>query len=152
LLLALVLAEGAAGITHSLRRAAATSDYRAYAERVAAVIPPGARVLALHQFWFGVYPQQYQYRSIALVSYLSDKDFYPIGPLPVEQAIERIAPQYVLVDRFVAPELRLDEPAADVADEPWRSLRRFLLARCARVVAQIDDHDYGDLTIYGDCT
>jgi 4-amino-4-deoxy-L-arabinose transferase-like glycosyltransferase len=150
-LLALLLAEGAAGVAHSLRRAAATSDYGAYTQRVAAVIPPGSRVLALHQFWFGVYSHGYQYRSAALPTYFASADFYPIGPVPADRALERIAPEYVLIDRFLAPELRLEEPPDTVLDEPWRGFRRFLEQHCAQPVARIDDRDYGALTILRVC-
>jgi 4-amino-4-deoxy-L-arabinose transferase-like glycosyltransferase len=150
-LLALLLAEGAAGIAHGLRRGAATSDYQAYTRRVAAAIPPGSRVLALHQFWFGVYQQGYQYRSAALPSYFADPNFYPIGPELADLALERIAPEYVLVDRYLAPELRLEDAPGTALDEPWRSFRRYLERRCAQAVARIDDPDYGALTIIRVC-
>ena len=151
LLLALVLAEGALGVAQSLRRAAATSDYAAYTRRVGAAIPAGARVLALHQFWFGVYARGYEYRSIVLAFYLSDPAFYRPAPLPIDQALAQIAPEYLLVDQFMAPELRFDRPAAALEDQQRRQFRLYVEQHCGRVVAQIDDRDYGALTVYRLC-
>jgi 4-amino-4-deoxy-L-arabinose transferase-like glycosyltransferase len=149
--LTLALLEGLLGIWQSLRNAATTSSYRDYTQRVAAVMPPGARVLALHQFWFGVYDRGYVYRSMALVFYLSDPRYYRPAPLPMDAALELVAPEYVLVDRAMAPELRMDQPIGTIADDQRRRFRQYLAKHCARPVAQIDDSDYGDLTIYHLC-
>lgn len=146
-LLCLTLAEGAAGIANGLRAASGVSDYQAYTARVAQVIPPGARVLALHQFWFGLYPRRYVYRSLVLPTYLASPRFYPNEPLTMEQALERLAPEYILVDGYVAPDLRLDRPAESLREEIWRSFRRYLDRHGARPVARIDDRDYGVLII-----
>jgi len=150
-LLGLALAEGGAGIAQELRAAAAITDYQSYTDRLANAIPPRSRVLALHQFWFGLYSRHYVYRSLALPAYLSDPDLYPVESLTMEQAIDRVSPEYILVDDNIAPDLRLDLPAESVADEPWRSFRRYLEHHCARPVARIDDRDYGELTILQVC-
>ena len=150
-LLALVLLEGLIGVRRSLISAATISPYGDYTGRIAAVIPPGARVLALHQFWFGVYHQGYVYRSMSLVFYYSDPRFYTPAALPMVQSLARIAPEYVLVDRFMAPELRMDVPVAAIGDQQRQGFRRYLAQHCANAVAQIEDPDYGDLTIYRLC-
>jgi 4-amino-4-deoxy-L-arabinose transferase-like glycosyltransferase len=150
-LLALGLLEGLVGVRRSLISAATISPYTSYTERVAAAIPPGARVLALHQFWFGLYPRGYVYRSVALAYYYSDPLYYPPAPLPIEEALARIAPEYILVDRSMARELRMDLPAEALEDQRDQHFRRYLAGHCAHPVAQIDDPDYGDLTIYRLC-
>jgi hypothetical protein len=150
-LLLLALLEGLAGVRRSLISAAAISPYAAYAERVAGAIPARARVLALHQFWFGLYPRGYVYRSVALAYYYSDPRYYPPAPLSIEQALDRIAPEYMLVDRSMAAELRMDLPIEALDDERDQRFRRYLARHCAHPVARIADPDYGDLTIYQLC-
>lgn len=145
--LALALAEGVGGVAQSLRSAAAASDYEVYSARVAAALRPGARVLALHPLWFGLYPRGYSYRSVVLVTYLAQASFYPAGAQPASQVLARIAPEYVLVDRALAAELRLDRPAAALEDALWRSFREYLDRRCATPPLRIDDRDYGELVI-----
>src|SRR5262249_5097974 len=113
-LLALALLEGLAGVWHSLNSAATVSPYADYTARVAQAIPPGARVLALPQFWFGVYGRGYIYRSIGLPYYYADPRYYKPAALPMDAALAHIAPEYVLVDRFMAPELRMDLPVAAI--------------------------------------
>src|SRR5258706_1218273 len=93
-LLVLALLEGVAGVWRSLGSAAATTSYTEYTARVAAVMPPGARVLALHQFWFGVYARDYIYRSMALAFYLSDSRFYQPASMPMDQTLKQIEPEY----------------------------------------------------------
>jgi hypothetical protein len=150
-LLALALLEGLVGVRHGLASAATVSPYAGYVERVAAAVPPGARVLALHQFWFGLYPRGYIYRSVALAYYYSDPLLYPPAALPIEEALARIAPEYLLVDRAMALELRMDLPAEALDDQRNQGFRRYLANHCAHPVAQIADPDYGDLTIYRLC-
>jgi hypothetical protein len=150
-LLLLALLEGLSGVQRSLISAAAVSPYAAYSERVADAIPAGARLLALHQFWFGLYPRGYVYRSVALVYYYTDPHYYPPTPLPMDQALERIAPEYMFVDRSMATELRMDLPVEALEDERDQQFRRYLARHCAYPVAKIADHDYGDLTIYRLC-
>jgi 4-amino-4-deoxy-L-arabinose transferase-like glycosyltransferase len=147
LALALALAEGAAGILKSQRSAAALTPYLAYTERVADVIPAGSRVLALHQFWFGVYPQGYDYRSMVLPFYLTDARTYP-DVLLMEEALAQIDPEYILVDQAMAPELQMDIPADQIADERRRGFRRYMERHRARPIASFTDPDYGPLTIY----
>jgi 4-amino-4-deoxy-L-arabinose transferase-like glycosyltransferase len=147
---ALALAEGIAGVYWGLHSAAAASPYAAYTDRVAAALPPGARLLALHQFWFGLYSRNV-YRSAALAFYFSDPRFYQPRPLPMDQALERIGPEYILVDRFMAPELHMELPPEAIDDDQRRRFRLYMARHCAQPVAQIADASYGDLTIYRLC-
>lgn len=145
--LALALAEGAAGVAQSLRSAARTTDYDAYSARVATALRPGARVLGLHPLWFGLYPRGYSYRSAVLATYLAQPEFYPAGALPAREVLARLAPDYVLVDLALAPELRLDRPASELSEPLWRSFREYLDQRCGGAGLRIDDRDYGELVI-----
>lgn len=145
--LALALAEGAMGVAQSLRSAAGASDYDAYSARVAAALRPGAHVLALHPLWFGLHPRGYSYRSVVLATYLAQPEFYPAGAQPARVVLAQIAPDYVLVDRALAPELQLDRPASELVDPLWRSFREYLGQRCGGPGARIDDRDYGELVI-----
>jgi hypothetical protein len=70
----------------------------------------------------------------------------------MEVALDRIAPEYILVDRAMAPELRMELPIAAIADEQRRGFRHYMAEHCARLVAQIADPDYGDLAIYQLCS
>lgn len=148
LLLAAALGEAGLGIRQSLAHAAAASDYQGYTARVAARIPPGARVLALHQFWFGLYARGYVYRSAVLPTYLARPELYPAGALPIEQALAQIAPEYVLVDPNLAQAVLPGQPTEALVDPLWLGYRRYLDRHCSRRPGvQIDDRDYGVLYI-----
>jgi hypothetical protein len=147
-LLALALLEGARGVRQGLQQAAAASDYQAFADRVAAAIPQGSRVLALHQFWFGVYAQRYVYRSIVLTYYLSDPQTAPSIALPIDQVLDHIDPQYILIDRYIAPGLHLDRPAEALTDPQQRLFRLYMERHRAAPIAKFTDPSYGEVMIY----
>jgi hypothetical protein len=69
----------------------------------------------------------------------------------MDQALDRIAPEYVLVDRSMAPELHMNLPVEALGNQRNQQFRRYLARHCAHSVAQIADPDYGDLTIYRLC-
>jgi 4-amino-4-deoxy-L-arabinose transferase-like glycosyltransferase len=139
--------ESGLGIYQSLAHAARVTPYAAYTARIAAVIPANSRVLALHPYWFGLYSQQYQYRSIVLSYYLSDPATYQ-PTLSMEEALAQIAPEYVLIDDVMARELQLDQPIEALSDTRMRGFRRYLQLHNARAIAYIDDATYGALTVY----
>jgi 4-amino-4-deoxy-L-arabinose transferase-like glycosyltransferase len=147
-LLALTLLEGFAGIGQSLRRAAELPAYQAHADRVAAAIRPGARVLALHELWFGLYKQQYDFRSMVLPFYLANRAYYPLAPLTMEQALERIAPEYMVLDWHLTPLLQLEQPINSLEDEQMRLFRRYMERHDARQVALLSDPSYGWAMVY----
>jgi hypothetical protein len=69
----------------------------------------------------------------------------------MDQALALVAPEYILIDRSMARELRMDLPIAAIADDQRQRFRRYMAGHCAQIVAQIADPDYGDLAIYRLC-
>ncbi|MCI0434197.1 MAG: hypothetical protein L0271_11260 [Gemmatimonadetes bacterium] len=91
--------EGGLRIRGWLDRAAAASPYAAVSARIAAEIPTGARILGLHQWWLGL--RDRPFTSWLLPVWQSDPRFTE-RPIPLDQAIERVAPDVVLIDPAMA--------------------------------------------------
>ncbi len=70
--------------------------------------------------------------------YLSDPRYYKPAPLPMDQALEQIAPEYILIDPAAAPDLRMDMPLDAISDDQRRRFRMYMARHCAQPVAEID--------------
>ena len=142
LLLAAVLAEGATRIVALEAAASTTTPYYAYIGQVRRFIPPGARVLGLHTYWFGL--EDFDYRSWVVPLAWTDPANEP-APLPFDAALERVAPDIVLLDQrmrayFAKPAYRGQENAARFS--------QWLLRHDGRLIGRVDDATYGLMEIY----
>jgi 4-amino-4-deoxy-L-arabinose transferase-like glycosyltransferase len=144
LLLAAVLAEGASQI-RAARIAPATS-YEALGERIAADIPPGARVLGIHTHWLAL--RQFPYRSWAVPALLANGRYNREEALSFGAALERVAPDVVLID----PEMTTFLNALASPEHPqhaWLAqYESFMRRHDARLVATIEDATYGRILVY----
>lgn len=144
LLLAAALAEGGAHITAA--RAAPATSYEALGARVAAHIPAGARVLGLHTYWLAL--RQFPFRSWAVPVLLANGRYNHEETLSFDQALERVGPDVVLVDREMNA---FFEALADPAhpQHAWLAqYHAFMRRHGARLVATVEDATYGRIEIY----
>src|SRR5579859_157950 len=90
LLLAAVTLEGGLALAQLERAAASTTPYPTFIASVRAAIPPGARILGLHTYWFGL--QDFDYRS-----FLVPLNWADLGE-PLDRALADVDPDIVLLD------------------------------------------------------
>jgi 4-amino-4-deoxy-L-arabinose transferase-like glycosyltransferase len=138
-LLLAVVAEGALALASLERAATVTTPYPAFIARVRQAIAPGARILALHTYWFGL--EDHDVRSFLVPIMWADPQSQS-APQPLDEGLDRIGPDVVLLD----PRLR-DYFATDGARD-GAQFDRWLERRQARLIDQIDDPTYGRMDVY----
>ena len=101
LFIAVVLsaAEGLGRAAHARLAAEHVSDYESYTAQIASCVPAGSRVLGLQHYWLGL--RQFEFRTWLLPFNLSRRGWYH-EPLTLAQALRRVAPSAVLIDRYIA--------------------------------------------------
>lgn len=143
--LLLVGLEGISRLAVLEAAARVTTPYYTYINQVKAYIPPGARVLALHQFWFGL--EDHEFRSFGAAVLAGS---FPApgerGEVAFVNVLEQAAPDIVLLDaqmreNFAATDRQSQDIA--VAFEAWLSRHR------AKLIGQVPDLTYGLMEIYG---
>jgi 4-amino-4-deoxy-L-arabinose transferase-like glycosyltransferase len=144
LLAAAVLAEGALQIRAA--RAAPATSYEALGARIAAALPPGARILGIHTYWLAL--RQFPYRSWAVPVLLADGRYNREEALSFGAALERVNPDVVLID----PEMTTFLRALASPDHPhhaWLAqYDEFMRRHDSRLVATIEDATYGRIEVY----
>jgi 4-amino-4-deoxy-L-arabinose transferase-like glycosyltransferase len=148
-LIALLVAIGVEGtlrIAEEQIRASEATPYNTYEQRIAAHLPDGARIIGLNRYWLGL--RKYDYRSWLVPILLSDQHYlYTLPPVPLDSALERIAPDILLIDRDMR---RYFDEIADPTNprhDDHIELQRYLLRHAARQVATVDDTTYGRMEI-----
>jgi 4-amino-4-deoxy-L-arabinose transferase-like glycosyltransferase len=151
IVLAAAFVEAVRGVTPMLRNAHAASSYHRFTDAVAQVLPPKARVLMVHYFWIGL--AQYDVRSLDLPFRLTNPNLYKPHPLSMEQALQQIAPQYLLVDPPV--EKYVFDPVqpgdSPILLQQKQALTQALHQHCATLIATVDGPayaDYGPMKVY----
>ena len=131
----LALAVAGEGVTRlAVLQISPTTPYAAYIAQVHRTIPAGARVVGLHNYWFGF--EDTDYRSFVVPLAWMDP-----GGLPLDQGLDRLAPDAVLLDDRMRVYLSYD-PRARAGFDAW------LTASGARLADQVDDPTYGLMQIY----
>lgn len=110
------------------------TPYPTFIARVHQAVPAGARVVGLHNYWFGF--EDTDYRSFVVPLAWLDP-----GGLPLDQGLDRLAPDFVLLDDRMESFLR-DDPVARAGLDAW------LAAHAARLVDQVQDPTYGGVQIF----
>jgi 4-amino-4-deoxy-L-arabinose transferase-like glycosyltransferase len=145
MLLGLIAAEGTTRIAHAWRNARQTTPYGWYEAEVASCIPPGSLVLGLQHYWLGL--RQYPYRTWLLPIDLASPLYYH-DPITLDQALERVNPAVILVDRYIDD---LMMKAIDLQDPNHRlyiGFEAFKTRRDAKLSCVIRDPTYGTMQIY----
>ena len=143
ILLAAVVFEGGAMIAQMQRRAATTTPYPQFIARVHQLIPPGSRVLGLHRYWFGLSDLDYRSWYVPIVQ-AGETGAQPA--LPIDQALDAIAPDVILVD----PRMRsyFTGPSNPQARVQPSDILAWMDRRGYREAATVDDPTYGLMQIY----
>jgi 4-amino-4-deoxy-L-arabinose transferase-like glycosyltransferase len=139
LLLAAIVVEGATRIAALEAAAKTTTPYYSYISRVREYLPGGARVLASHNYWFGL--EDFNYRSFIVPLGWTDLRNEP-RPLAFEEGLEQIAPDVVLIDRGTR------EYFAGAGSDHLEGFHRWLGRHQGQLVGQVDDQTYGLMEIY----
>lgn len=144
-LLLLVMVEGSVGIGRRRALAAAVTPYDDYTARIAQHIPSGSRVLGLQHYWLGL--RQYPYRTWLLPLFMADSRLFD-EDLTLEQALERVGPDIVLVDRHMRRLFNRMASPDDADHERYLQYSRFMERHGAILVGEVDDDDYGRMEVY----
>jgi 4-amino-4-deoxy-L-arabinose transferase-like glycosyltransferase len=145
IVLGLIVAEGATRVAHARTNAVQTTPYTWYEAQLASCIPPGSLVLGLQHYWLGL--RQYQFRTWLLPIDLSNPLYYH-QPMSLDQALDRVDPTVILVDRYISD---LMENAIKIEDPNHRlyvGFELFKARRHAKLTCVITDHTYGAMQIY----
>lgn len=147
-LAAVVLAiflEGATRVVALEMAARRTTPYADYIGQVHRFIPPGARVLGLHTYWFGM--SDTDYRAYWVPLRWSDPKLVP-QPIPFDAALERVAPEFVLLDAGMRAYFdEIADPEAPghhllVGFETW------LARHDGQLIGRVEDATYGTMEIF----
>jgi hypothetical protein len=139
LLMLAVVAEGTVALANLERAATVTTPYPAFVTRVRQAIPPGARIVALHTYWFGL--EDHDVRSFLVpITWADPRSQSP--PVPLDEGLDRIAPDIVLLDPRLRDYFATDGATDGANFEGWLERHR------GRLIDQIDDPTYGRMDVY----
>lgn len=138
----LVLAEGMGRWVVLSHAAATNTPYRQFAAALHAPIPPGSRVLGLHNYWLGLEDTQYLSWFVPLALAGSPTDPYVQS---VSTSLDTFQPDFILIDRYLREYWHSQPPLDAHTENIWRWLSRNGYV----VTATIDDPTYGRIEIYG---
>ena len=140
-----VLVEGLAGISQRRTMAARVTPYETYMAEVADYIPEHSLVLGLQHYWLGL--RQYPYRTWLLPLFMAEPRWYSES-LTLEQALERVDPDVVLIDRHMAQLFARMANAQDPDHERYLQFWRFMERHEAVLVGAVEDGDYGRMEVF----
>lgn len=146
LVLAAAAGDGVRSRIALARETRRTTPYEEVAATLRAAIPQGSRVDGLPQWALGFLGTRTRYRAILVPVYLAHPRFVR-NPIPVEEALDRDPPRYVVLD----PRLRgfLQSAAGEGVETRAiaKGISRWLRERGARPVLAIDDRTYGRIEL-----
>jgi hypothetical protein len=145
MLLGLIAAEGTTRIAHAWKNARETTPYVWYEAEVAGCIPPGSLVLGLQHYWLGLL--QYPYRTWLLPIDLASPLYYH-EPMSLDQALERVNPTVILVDRYIEDLMMKAMGLQDPNHRLYIGFEAFKARRHVKLSCIISDHTYGRMQIY----
>jgi len=144
-LLALIVVEGTTRVAHAWNNARQTTPYGWYEAEVASCIPPGSLVLGLQHYWLGL--RQYPYRTWLLPIDLANPLYYH-EPMSLDQALERVNPTVVLVDRYIDDLMTKAADSGDPNHQLYVGFEAFKARRYVKLTCVIRDHTYGTMQVY----
>ncbi|HLF28101.1 MAG TPA: glycosyltransferase family 39 protein [Anaerolineae bacterium] len=137
-----VVTEGVFRVAALESAAATTTPYYAFIDRVRREIPNGARVLGLHNYWFGL--EDFDYRSFAAPLWWSEAHNEP-RPLSLDEGLDQIAPDIVLIDSRLREYFAGDTQNGGANEALFD---RWLARHRAERVDRIEDPTYGVIEIF----
>ena len=137
--------EGLGRVSDARALAAQTTSYEWYTGEVARCIPSGSLVLGLQHYWLGL--RQFPYRTW-LVATNNAHPAYSHDPVPLDEAIDRINPDVILVDRHIDTMLRNARNPSHPYHHYALGFQAFVARRGAQVTCVIRDRTYGMMRVY----
>jgi 4-amino-4-deoxy-L-arabinose transferase-like glycosyltransferase len=144
-LASLILVEGTTRVADARSNARQTTPYDWYEAEVAGCIPPGSLVLGLQHYWLGL--RQYRYRTWLLPIDLANPLYYH-EPMSLDQALERVNPTVILVDRYIDDLMKKATDPDNPNHRLYVGFEVFKARRHAELTCIIRDHTYGTMQIY----
>lgn len=141
-LLIAVLAEGATRIGALELAARTTTPYYQFVAQLRRSLPNRARILAWHNFWFGL--EDFDYRSFWVPFAWLESNNQP-RPLRLDEGLDRIAPDVVLVDDAMRRYLVVN---ASPANPNPRLFYDWMKRHDAHLIGRIEDRTYGLVEVY----
>ena len=132
---AAIMIEGAVQLVRLEQAAQTTTPYPTFIGAVRQYLPPGARILGLHTYWFGL--QDFDYRSFLVPLNWADEG------LPLDQGLAHVAPDVVLMDA----RMRYYFNSPDVAVDRAR-FNLWLEQHSGVLIGRVDDPTYGLMEVF----
>jgi hypothetical protein len=143
--MAAVCADGGFAIVRSEAAARRVMPYTFFTDQIARCIPPGARVLGLQHYWMGL--RQFEYRTWLLPINMSRPGWYD-EPLTLREALDRVDPDVLLIDRYIEAYLRETEAPTHRFHQDSVDVDSFIADRGLQLACVVRDVTYGEMLIY----
>jgi 4-amino-4-deoxy-L-arabinose transferase-like glycosyltransferase len=134
-----VVLEGAVQLVHLEQAAQTTKPYPTFIAAVRQYLPPGARILGLHTYWFGL--EDFDYRSFLVPLNWADEG------VPLDVGLARVAPDVVLVDARMRDYFNSNSSSPNVAADRAR-FNLWLDQHGGTLIGRVDDPTYGLMEVY----
>jgi hypothetical protein len=141
----LIIAQGGTAVVHVQEEAAHATPYDFYETQVARCIPAGSRVLGLQHYWLGL--RQFAFRTWLLPIGMANP-LYVLHPIPFEDALNRVNPDAVLVDRYISEMLAEAKSPAHPNHRYAIGFQDFIAHRHVQPGCVIRDPTYGTMEVY----
>jgi len=132
---ATIMLEGAVQLVRLEQAGQTTTPYPTFIAAVRQYLPPGARILGLHTYWFGL--QDFDYRSFLVPLNWADEG------LPLDQGLAHVAPDVVLMDARMRDYFNSPDVAVDRA-----RFNLWLEQHSGVLIGRVDDPTYGLMEVF----
>ena len=140
----LIILEGGMGVAGALTAARRASPYLQLCAEIAAPLPAGARLLISQPYWLGLEALgDFELRSVNLVFQYQES-------MTVAEAMARLEPDYVVIERFFLQPQPGDPRGPPVGSEAAQVFLRLgaYLKRACPDIRSHDDPVYGTVEVY----
>ncbi|MFI5182199.1 MAG: hypothetical protein ACHQPI_12490 [Thermoanaerobaculia bacterium] len=147
LLFAVPVVHGASAYWDRAREASRATPYPVLAERLRAIVPREARLLAHHEAWFALQGRVADYRSLQVPFSLSSRAHVPV-PTTFARAADVTETDALLLDPSTLRFLEKSPESPDPGHAVPADVRAWMASRDARLVATLDDPSYGRFEVW----
>ena len=147
LVMALTL-EGGLSLAKHTQKAHQATPYQQLTDALRTAVPDDARVLLSQTYWLTL--NENETPSIVLPFLLSDPQYYPLAPRPMEEIIAAIDPDYIVVEKYFLEDYVHDPRTAanPWACAKWAQFGAYTRRACPTLVTAVSTPDYGEIRVY----
>jgi 4-amino-4-deoxy-L-arabinose transferase-like glycosyltransferase len=145
LLVGAVVVQGALGWARLAEARNSFTPYQTYLDRVAALIPPGSRVIGLHDYWLGL--NQFPYHAISTAFFRAEPGYSRV-PVSFEKALDELDGNVLLFDRNLQSFLDETSSPQSLRYRQGQDLLRWMKNHSATLLGKVDDPYYGLMLVY----